>query len=70
MNKTEADVLALIFARDIVKTSSSSATLPYIYVNQDSANSIADFVETLSNRFLSLDEKVDLMKVINAHKGQ
>ena len=30
MNKPEADALALIFARDIVKTSSSSATLPYI----------------------------------------
>ena len=70
MNKPEADALALIFARDIVKTSSSSATLPYIYVNKESAESIADFVETLSNRFLSLDENVDLMKVINAHKGQ
>lgn len=70
MNKPEADALALLFARDIAKTSSSSTAAPYIYLNSDSANSIADFVETLSNRFLSLDENVDLMKVINSHKGQ
>ena len=70
MKKSSADTLALLFARDIAKTSSTSEGLPFVYLNQDSANSIADFVETLSKRFEALDENVNLTMVFNAYKNQ
>ena len=70
MKKSSADALALLFARDIAKTSNASTGLPFCYLNQDSANSIADFVETLSKRFEALDESVNLPIVFNTYKNQ
>lgn len=70
MRKSSADTLALLFVRDIAKTSSASTGLPFTYLNQDSANSIADFVETLSKRFEALDDNVSLPAILNAYKSQ
>ncbi|GAB1658890.1 TPA: hypothetical protein PWU90_002347 [Mannheimia haemolytica] len=70
MKKSGADTLALLFARDIAKTSSASTGLPFSYLNKDSADSIADFVETLSKRFEALDDMVHLPTIINAYKSQ
>lgn len=70
MKKSGADTLALLLARDIAKTSGASTGLPFIYLNKDSADSIADFVETLSKRFEALDDMVHLPTIINAYKSQ
>ena len=70
MNKATADTLALLLARDIAKTSSSSTALPFTYLNRDSAESIADFVEMLSKRFEALDDSVSLPHILNAYKNQ
>lgn len=70
MKKLNADTLALLFARDIAKTSGSSNALPFTYLNKESANSLADFVETLSKRFEALDEMVHIPTIVNAYKSQ
>ncbi|WKS98508.1 hypothetical protein NYR30_06855 [Gallibacterium salpingitidis] len=70
MRKSSADSLALLFARDIAKTSSASAVLPLDHLDQKSANNIADFVETLSKRFEALDDNVSLSVIFNAYKSQ
>ncbi|MEG9475753.1 hypothetical protein [Mannheimia indoligenes] len=70
MKKSSADTLALLFARDIVRTPSSSNNSSVNELNRFSADAIADFIEVLSKRFEALDETVNLPMVFNAYKNQ
>ena len=70
MRKHNADTLALLFARDIAKSASSSMGLPVNQLNQGTAEEIADFVETLSKRFEALDDNISVPAVLNAYKSQ
>lgn len=70
MRKSNADLLALLFARDIAKTATSANSSSVNDMNRHSADAIADFVETLSKRFESLDDNISLPMIFNAYKNQ
>ena len=68
MEKIAADKIALVMARDILKTNS------YQYlseVNEYVAEDIARFVSTLSSRFQEyIDDRISSSDIFNAHKNQ
>ncbi|AUI65597.1 hypothetical protein Q7267_11095 [Glaesserella parasuis] len=70
MNKSSADSLALLFARDILKASNASTASSFLCLDKENANSLADFIETLSSRFESIDDGVSLPMIFNSHKNQ
>ena len=67
MLKNTADKLALIMARDVLKTSSEQ----YRNLNEFTAEELANFIITLSKRLQhDISEDVLVDDVIYAHKGQ
>ena len=67
MLKNTADKLALIMARDVLKTSSEQ----YRNLNEFTAEELANFIITLSKRLQhDISEEVSVDDVIYAHKGQ
>lgn len=67
MNKKSADKLALVMARDILRTSSEH----HRNINHITADEIAGFVSTLSKNLQEIiSDDVTSTEVINAHKGQ
>ena len=67
MLKKTADKLALIMARDVLRTSSEHCR----NLNQFSANELADFIIALSKRLQhDISEDVSVDDVIYAHKDQ
>ena len=68
MKKATADKIALVMARDILKTNSSQ----YLRgVNESVAEDIARFVSTLSSRLQgSIEDSISSSDIFNAHKNQ
>lgn len=67
MNKNTADKLALIMARDVLRTPSEH----YRNLNQFTAEEIAEFISTLSNKLQEIiSNDVTSTDIINAHKHQ
>ena len=68
MKKAAADKIALVMARDILKTNSSQYLRE---VNEYVAEDIARFVSTLSSRLQeSIDDRISSSDIFNAHKNQ
>ena len=68
MKKAAADKIALVMARDILKTNSSQYLRE---VNEYVAEDIARFVSTLSSRLQeSIDDGISSSDIFNAHKNQ
>lgn len=68
MKKVTADKIALVMARDILKTNSSQYLRD---VNEGVAEDIARFVSTLSSRLQeSIEDSISSSDVFNAHKNQ
>lgn len=67
MNKNNADKLALIMARDVLKTSSEQIR----NLNEFTAEELANFIAVLSKRLQrDISEEVSIDDVIYAHKVQ
>lgn len=67
MNKRSADKIALVMARDVLRTPSEH----YRNLNQFTAEEIAEFVSTLSKKLQEIiSDDVTSTEVINAHKNQ
>ena len=68
MKKAAADKIALVMARDILKTNSSQYLRE---VNEYVAEDIARFVSTLSSRLQgSIEDSISSSDIFNAHKNQ
>jgi len=68
MKKIAADKIALVMARDILKTNSSQYLRE---VNEYVAEDIARFVSILSSRLQeSIDDSISSSDIFNAHKNQ
>ena len=68
MKKVTADKIALVMARDILKTNSSQYLRD---VNEYVAEDIARFVSTSSSRLQeSIEDSISSSDVFNAHKNQ
>ena len=68
MKKVTADKIALVMARDILKTNSSQYLRE---VNEGVAEDIARFVSTLSSRLQeSIEDSISSSDIFNAHKSQ
>lgn len=68
MKKVAAGKIALVMARDILKTNSSQYLRE---VNEYVAEDIARFVSTLSSRLQeSIDDSISSSDIFNAHKNQ
>ena len=70
MQKHQADILAVVLTRDILKTSSAASCLPLDNLNKYSATNIGEFIKTLSSELESLDDSISLSNVFNAHRNQ
>lgn len=69
MKKSQADTLALIFARDIIKGSANpSATVKLL--TESNAVSIGNFVKKLSAQFEKLEDHTSIPDVINAFSNE
>lgn len=67
MNKNNADKLALIMARDVLKTSSEQ----HRKLNEFTAEELANFIAVLSKRLQDdISEEISIDDVIYAHKVQ
>ncbi|HHE3719685.1 hypothetical protein CBE90_10750 [Pasteurella multocida] len=67
MKKITADKIALVIARDILKTNSQYQR----DINSMVAREIANFVNTLSEEFQkSLDDGIQSSHIINSYKNQ
>ena len=67
MNKRAADKIALVMARDVLRTPSEH----YRNLNQITAEEIAEFISTLSNKPQEIiSDDVTSTDIINAHKHQ
>lgn len=67
MNKKSADKIALVMARDVLRTPSEH----YRNLSQLSAEEIAEFISTLSSKLQDIiSDDVTSTEVINAHKSQ
>ena len=67
MNKKSADKIALVMARDVLRTPSEH----YRNLNQFTAEEIAEFISTLSSKLQEIiSDDVTSTEVINAHRGQ
>ncbi len=67
MNKRSADKIALVMARDALRTPSEH----YRNLNQFTAEEIAQFISTLSSKLQEIiSDDVTSTEVINAHKSQ
>ena len=67
MKKIAADKIALVMARDILKTNSQYLREVNEYVAED----IARFVSTLSSRLQeSIDDSISSSDIFSAHKNQ
>ena len=68
MKKAAADKIALVMARDILKTNSSQYLRE---VNEYVAEDIVRFVSTLSSRLQeSIEDSISSSDIFNAHKNQ
>lgn len=67
MNKRSADRIALVMARDVLRTPSEH----YRNLNQFTAEEIAQFISTLSSKLQEIiSDDVTSTEVINVHKSQ
>ena len=67
MNKRSADKIALVMARDVLRTPSEH----YRNLNQFTADEITEFISTLSSKLQEIiSDDVTSTEVINAHKSQ
>lgn len=65
MKKSQADTLALIFARDIIKAS-ASPNVTIKTLTESNAVMIGNFVKKLSTQFEKLEDHTSIPDVINA----
>lgn len=65
MKKSQADTLALIFARDIIKTSTNPNPTVKL-LTEANAVAIGNFVKKLSAQFEKLEDHTSIQDVINA----
>nr|DAD68321.1 MAG TPA: hypothetical protein [Podoviridae sp. ct4s49] len=66
MLKVNADRIALVMARDILKSNSQYQ----VDINPESAEQIAGFIETLSRKLQNSLEDFEPSGIIDAHKSQ
>lgn len=67
MKKVVADKIALVMARDILRTSSQYQR----NIDATTARDIAEFINSLSEIFQNkLDDGIDSSQIINAYKSQ
>lgn len=67
MNKKSADKIALVMARDVLRTPSEH----YRNLNQFTAEEIAGFISTLSSKLQEIiSDDVTSTDIINFHKSQ
>lgn len=66
MLKARADRIAIVIVRDILKANSQYQ----VGINPKSAEQIAGFIETLSNKLQNSLEDFDPSGIIDAHKSQ
>lgn len=70
MNKAKADTLALMFARDILTTSTKTQSNQMAMMNDYAAKEVANFIKTLSAELESLDENTDTIRVLGMYKSE
>lgn len=70
MEKHFADELALIFARDVLRTHSATSMPPVSSLHAVHAKKLAEFVSQLSSEFQKLDPQTNTAVVINAFKNE
>jgi hypothetical protein len=67
MKKITADKIALVMARDILRTNSQYQR----NIDATTAREIAEFINSLSETFQkTLDDGIDSSNIINAYKNQ
>ena len=67
MKKMTADKIALVMARDILRTNSQYQR----NIDATTAREIAEFINSLSETFQkTLDDGIDSSNIINAYKNQ
>ena len=67
MKKITADKIALVMARDILRTNSQYQR----NIDATTAREIAEFINSLSEAFQkTLDDEIDSSHIINAYKNQ
>lgn len=67
MNKRSADKIALVMARDVLRTPSEH----YRNLNQFAAEEIAEFISALSSKLQGIiADDVTSTDIINSHKSQ
>nr|DAK16897.1 MAG TPA: hypothetical protein [Bacteriophage sp.] len=67
MNKKSADKIALVMARDVLRTPSEH----YRNLNKFTADEIAEFISTLSSKLQEIiSDDVTSTDIINFHKSQ
>jgi len=66
MLKARADRIAIVMARDILKSNSQYQ----VDINPESAEQIAGFIETLSRKLQNSLEDFEPSGIIDAHKSQ
>lgn len=70
MHKLKADTLALMFARDILRTPTQSQFNQMAIIDDNSAKQIGQFIKTLSAELEALDDHTDVIRVLNMYKPE
>lgn len=67
MKKVTADKIALVMARDVLRSSIEECR----QLDKDSALDLADFIQTLSTELQkSMDDSIKSSEILNAYKNQ
>lgn len=70
MNKPKADTLALMFARDILTTTTQTQGNQMNIVTAHSAKELGEFIRALSTELESLDENTNTIGILNMYKPE
>ena len=70
MNKSKADTLALMFARDILTTATQTQSNQMSIVATYHAQALGEFIKALSTELESLDENTDTIRILNMYKPE
>ena len=70
MNKPKADTLALMFARDILTTTTQTQGNQMNIVTAYSAKELGEFMRALSTELESLDENTNTIGILNMYKPE
>ncbi|RDE78324.1 hypothetical protein [Haemophilus parainfluenzae] len=70
MNKPKADTLALMFARDILTTTTQTQGNQMNIVTAYSAKELGEFIRALSTELESLDENTNTIGILNMYKPE